>query len=466
MARFDINEFVDRQPIGRTQLAVLLVCGLVCFIDGFDIFMIGKIAPAIAQDFGEPTEAMAFLFVSQQIGLAAGAFIVSPLADRYGRRGMLIWSCALFGLITLFSIYAANLTQLALLRGVAGVFMSAGLPMALALISEVTPRKRRSMFVAIALAGYSTGSAASGAVAAWLLDIYGWESGFVIGGIVPLLCIPLLLYFVPESLKYMAERNPSDPRIAATIQRMSRDVRLRGDEQFTMGDAVARPQKSRLLDIFTDGRGVMTAIIWAACILSMTNIALLGSWLPTFFQEMAGIPIQRFAISAMIAYLGGLAGMLSIGWLMDRFNPTRLISLYYIGLAGALVAMAWVPFEAALFVFVLIAWNFVQTGGQGGLNTLITQVYPPRMRSTALGWAGGAGRVGGVIAPLYGAFAIEHDFSLQLTLGLAAIGPLIVALLMFALGFVPASRRKEDGGPAEPQQADNPDDPAPTPGRA
>lgn len=448
MARFDIEEFVDRQPIGRTQLAVLLVCGLVCFIDGFDIFMVGKIAPAIAADFGEPSEAMAFLFVCQQIGLAAGAFLISPLADRFGRRRMLIWACAAFGLITLFSIYAQTLTQLALLRGLAGVFMAAGLPIALALISEMTPRRRRSIFVAIALAGYSSGNAASGAIAAWLLDIYGWQSGFLIGGLVPLICIPLLLFFVPESIKYQAEKNPSHPAIPGTIRRMDPSVELTGDEDFVLGDGAAKPKPARLVDIFVDGRGWMTGLIWAACILSMTNIALLASWLPTFFQEMAGIPIQRFAISAMIAYLGGLAGMLSIGWLMDRFTPTRLIGIYYIGLAGALIAMAWVPFEAALFIGVLLFWNFVQTGGQGGLNTMITQVYPPRMRSTALGWAGGAGRVGGVIAPFFGGFALEQGFSLQLTLGLASLGPLIVAVIVFSLGYTAASRRTDQPPPA------------------
>jgi AAHS family 4-hydroxybenzoate transporter-like MFS transporter len=441
MARFDIEAFIDRQPIGRTQVAVLLVCGLVCFIDGFDIFMIGKIAPAIAEGFGEPSEAMAFVFVCQQIGLAAGAFLVSPLADRFGRRRMLIWACALFGLITLASVHAQSLIQLAVLRGAAGLFMAAGLPIALALISEMTPARRRSTFVAMSLAGYSSGSAASGAVAAWLLDAYGWQSGFWIGGAVPLLCIPLLLFFIPESLKYRAERDPRHPDLAATIRRMDPTVVLAGDEVFVLGRKDVAPQKARLLDIFLEGRAWMTTIIWTACLLSMTNIALLANWLPTFFQEMEGIPVQRFAISAMIAYLGGVAGTLTIGWLMDRFGATRLIPLYYLGLCGALLAIAWVPFEASLFIVVLLFWNFVQTGGQGGLNTLITQVYPPRMRSTALGWAGGVGRVGGVVAPLYGGFAVAHDFSLELTLGLAALGPFLVAVLVYALGYNGSARK-------------------------
>ena len=443
MARFDLEEFIDRQAIGRTHLAVLLVCGLICFIDGFDIFMVGKIAPAIAAGFGEPPQAMAFVFVCQQIGLAAGAFLVSPMADHWGRRRMLVWSCAAFGAITLASVFAQSLNQLAVMRGVAGLFMAAAMPIALALISEVTPKVRRSTFIAIGLVGYSTGNAASGAVAAWLLDAYGWQSGFWIGGLVPLLCIPLLLLLVPESIKYLAERNPLDPRIPASLKRLSPGLQLSGDEQFALGAGGEKPQKARLLDIFLGGRGWMTGVLWAACILSMTNIALLSAWLPTFFQEMAGIPIQRFAISAMIAYLGGVAGMLTIGWLMDRFSSTRLIALYYLGLCGALVAMAWVPFEASLFIAVLLFWNFVQTGGQGGLNTLITQVYPPRMRSTALGWAGGAGRVGGIIAPLYGAWAIEQHFSLQTTLGLAAVGPLLVAVLVFLLGYTGGMRREQ-----------------------
>lgn len=436
MNRFDVEAFIDRTRLGRTQIMALFVCILICFIDGFDIFMIGKIAPAIAKGFGEPTLAMTSVFVAQQIGLAVGAFTISPLADRFGRRTMLIFSCFTFGVITLASIYVHNLTQLAIMRGIAGVFMAAGLPMAMALISEITPRHRRSTMVAIALAGYSTGSAASGAVAAWLLDIYGWESGFWIGGLVPLICVPLLILFVPESLKFRAERDPADPRIARTVRRLDRRIELRGDELFVLNATQAKGRKAKLLDVFSEGRAWMTGLIWAACALSMTNIALMGAWLPSFFQEMAGIPIQEFAIVAMIGYLGGVAGTLCIGWLMDRFRPALLLALFYVLLAVALVALAWVPFHTAGFIVVAILWSFFQTGGQGGLNTMITLVYPPRMRSTALGWAGGAGRVGGIIAPTAGTFALAQHFSLHLTLALAAILPLLVAVLMlvFAAG--------------------------------
>lgn len=446
MNRFDVEAFIDRTRIGSTQAVALIVCILVCFIDGFDIFMIGKIAPAIARGFGEEPAAMTQLFVYQQIGLAVGAFVVSPLADRFGRRAMLIFSCLVFGCITLGSIHAQTLGQLAILRGIAGVFMAAGLPMAMAMISEIVPRHRRSTFVAIALAGYSSGSAASGVVAAWLLDDYGWQSGFWIGGVVPLICVPLLFLFVPESLKFRAERNPRDAGIARTLRRLDPAVELRGDELFVIGDAAAEGRKARLSDVFSEGRLWMTVLIWTACAISMTNTALMSAWLPTFFQEMAGIPIQEFAKIALIAYLGGVVGTLCVGWLMDRFRATTLVALFYFGLAASLVALSWTPFHSLLFVFVALAWNFLQTGGQGGINTMVTLLYPPRMRSTALGWAGGAGRIGGILAPLGGAFALANHFSFQLTMALAAILPLCVATLLLILGVV--MRRT---GTAEPE---------------
>ena len=434
--RFDVEAFIDRTPIGFTQVMALVVCILVCFIDGFDIFMLGKIAPAIASDFGEPSAALTRVFVWQQVGLAAGAFGIAPLADRFGRRAMLMCSCLAFGICTLFSVQAHSLSDLALLRGVAGVFMSAGLPMAMALVAELTPRHRRSTLIALALAGYSTGSATSGVVAAWLLDGYGWRIGFWIGGLVPLACVPLLLFFVPESLKLRAERNPADRRIAASIRRIDRRVELRGDEVFALGSGEVRARQARLADVVAEGRGWMSALIAAACLLSMSNIALLGAWLPTFFQAMAGIPIQKFAVVAMIGYLGGVAGTLVVGWLMDRLRPALLLAAFYVLLALSLNALAWVPFHSRAFILVAILWSFFQTGGQGGLNTMIAQIYPPRMRSTALGWAGGAGRVGGILAPVAGGIALAQHFSLQLTLALAAILPLAVAVLLLLLNGV------------------------------
>lgn len=430
MTMFRIQEFIDGQRTRAIHYAVLAICTFVMFVDGFDIFLVGKIAPAIARGLGEEPAAMTLVVFLQQIGLAIGAFVAPPLADRYGRRRVLILCSVVFGLLTFAASFSASILQFAILRGIAGVFLSGGLPMAVALLAELSPRTRRGTFISIAFAGYSAGGAAGGAVAAWMIDVWGWQSGFWLGGVMPLAGAALMALFLPESLQFIAGRDPADQRIASTIRRLAPETALTGDEIFVPAEKAG---KTDLLGIFRDGRARSTAILWMACVLSMGTISLMAAWLPTFFQEMAGIPIQRFAVLAMIGFLGGVAGTLAMGWLIDRLRASRLIPAYYFGLAAMIVALSLVPFDAALFLGVLLAYNFFQTGGQTGLNTMMTRIYPTSMRATGIGWAGGLGRIGGIVLPLFGGLAVAFDYSLQTTLAVVAAMPLGVGLLVLLI---------------------------------
>jgi AAHS family 4-hydroxybenzoate transporter-like MFS transporter len=434
MTSFNVQEFIDRQPIRRAHYVMLGLCGIAMFIDGLDVFVVGKIAPQIATGLGEQPSAMGFVFLLQQIGLAIGAFVATPLADRYGRKRMLIISSLIFGLLTLASTFATTLTQLAVLRGFAGLFLSGGLPMAVSLVAESTPRHRRGTFIAISFACYSIGATlGGGAIAAWLVEDFGWQSAFWVGGLLPLVSVPLMFFFLPESLQFTASRNPRDPRIPAMLRRIDRNLVLDGSEEFVAGDGSRRLDKARLTDIFRDGRFRTTTLIWLACVCSMGTTALLAAWLPTFFQQMAGIPTHRFAIYAMIGFTGGLVGTLSMGWLMDKFRASRIIPIFYLGLAATMAGLATVPFGAPVFVGIMIAMSLFQVGGQTGLNTLMTQIYPASMRSTGIGWAGGAGRIGGIILPLFGWLATREHFSLELTMSLIALMPLTVAMLVLLI---------------------------------
>src|SRR5690606_22242667 len=128
----------------------------------------------------------------------------------------------------------------------------------------------------------------------------------------------------------------------------------------------------------------------------------------------------EFALVALIGYLGGITGPLVIGWLMDRMRPALLLAGAYLLLTICINMLAWVPFHSFAFILVVISWAFFQSGGQGGLKLLATHLYPPRMRSTALGWASGASRVGAIVAPIAGGFALAQQFSLQFTMAMAA----------------------------------------------
>ena len=434
-ARFDVAAFIDARPIGWREITTLVVVSIVLFIDGFDMYFFGKMLPAIAEGIGVTPAGMTAVVTAQQVGMAVGAFLMPPLADRIGRRPVLALCALGFGILSIAAVWAQTVTHMAILRGLSGIFFSAMLPVALALLAEMTPRRRRASFISIALVCFSGANIASGAMTAWMLDIYGWQIGFWLGGILPIVALPLLL-LVPESLPFRVTRNPADQRIGAMVRRIDPGAGIVGGETFHLGETARPVEKLGPLAMFGASYRLKTAILFAACFLAMGNIALLANWLPTYFQELGGLPIQEFAKYMMIGFLGGALGTLTIGRLMDRLNPYTLIAAFFLVDALALASLGYLPAGTAAFVLGLVLWNFCQVGGQTGINTLATLGYPPEMRSSGIGWAGALGRIGGIIFPLVGGLALGATLALQSIMLLIAVPAVIVALLILLLGRV------------------------------
>ncbi len=440
-ARFDVAAFIDERPIGWREITTLVVVSIALFIDGFDMYFFGKMLPAIADGLGVSPVGMTGVVTAQQVGMAIGAFLMPPLADRIGRRPVLALCLATFGILSLWAAYSTSVVMMAWLRGISGIFFSAMLPIGLALLSEMTPRRRRASFISIALVCFSCANVATGAMTAWLLDIYGWQIGFWLGGLLPLLALPLI-FLIPESLPFRVTRNPNDPRIGEVIRRIDPTVPLVGGETFHLGERAKSSKKLGPLAMFSAPYRLKTAILWCACFLAMGNIALLANWLPTYFQELGGVPIQEFAKYMIIGFLGGALGTLTMGWLMDRVNPYTLIAAFFFGDALALAALGWLPAGTVIFVVGLIVWNYCQVGGQTGINTLATLGYPPEMRSSGIGWAGGSGRIGGIAFPFAGGFALNALLPLQTIMLFIAAPAVIIALLILLLGIVERPTRK------------------------
>jgi AAHS family 4-hydroxybenzoate transporter-like MFS transporter len=389
---------------------------------------------------------MTAVFTWQQIGLAAGAFLMPPQADRFGRRSTLAICLCGFGALSLGSAFVSSLAQLTVLRGISGLFLAGAFPIGLTLLSEMTPQRLRSPFMAISLVFLSGGNIASGAVAAWLLDLYGWQVGFYLAGVLPLLALPLLLA-VPESLAFRVARDPLDPRVGQLIRRMDPTIVLTGSERFHLGgkEEAANAGPSAIL---SRRYLLQTLVLWGACFLSLGNIALLSNWLPTYFQELGGVRIQEFAKFLMIGFLGGAVGTLTMGWFMARINAYWLICGFFVLDAIAIAAMGWLPFGTGVFVLALLAWNFAQVGGQTGLNTLATLGYPPEMRSSGMGWASGMGRFGGIVFAFAGGQALGAALPLQTMLLLVAVPCLLVTVLIAILGVAEKRQAAAEGNPA------------------
>ncbi|WP_169542466.1 MFS transporter [Sphingomonas baiyangensis] len=433
---FDVQPVLDAQTRVAPHLPLLVLMTLIMLIDGYDVFMLGKIAPAMARDFGEPITALTLIFVLQQAGLAIGSFAVGPLSDRFGRKRVLLLCTIVFGLLTLAPIWAATLRDVAILRGVAGLFLAGVIPNAAAMLTECAPPRRRAAFVAIAFSGYTAGGALASLVTIGLLDRYGWESAFVIGGVVPLVLAPIFALATDESLQFRIRRDPGDPRIKAALLRIDPTLDLGHVDRFALGSEAARraaPRQGDATAVLRDGRAPMTLALWLTFFLALGLISLLGAWMATFFNVLGGVPLSRWAAFSLIGFTGGLAGTTSIGFLMDRFGRIRMLLILFAGDALAIMLLGTLPFASSAFIVALVVWGYCQAGGQAGINAICAQAYPTGIRASGVGWAFGMGRVGGIAMPALGGLMIASGASLAQVFLVAGLIPVLIAGALVAV---------------------------------
>ena len=159
----------------------------VLFVDGFDVQGITYVAPAISRDWELARGALGPTFSAGLFGVMLGALLLAPLADRIGRRRVIIWSCIAFGVCTLLTVWVGSLNSLLVLRFFTGLGLGGALPTAIGLASEYAPKKHRASIVMFVASGISLGSIGAGMAAAQLIATLGWRSLFVVGGALPLL---------------------------------------------------------------------------------------------------------------------------------------------------------------------------------------------------------------------------------------------------------------------------------------
>ena len=218
--RLDVQAFIDAARVSPLQKRLLFLCFLVIAIDGFDTAIIGFIAPTVRAEWGLAVAQLGPLFAAGLFGLMLGAFAVGPLADRYGRKTMLVASMIVFGVASLASSYSGGLTALTALRCLTGLGLGGAMPMTITLASEFSPAARRSSLVTLMFCGFTLGSAMAGLIAARILPSLGWRVLLVGGGLPPLVLAPLLGAMLPESVRFLVMSGNAHDRIADILRRI------------------------------------------------------------------------------------------------------------------------------------------------------------------------------------------------------------------------------------------------------
>jgi AAHS family 4-hydroxybenzoate transporter-like MFS transporter len=315
--RIDLGDAINSRPLSWFQLRIALLCATVLLLESFDSGVLGYVAPMLSREWHLPPGALGPAFAVGFFGQLLGAIVAGPLADRVGRKGVLIAAVIGFGLGALATTQATSLDLLLAIRFATGLGLGAALPNAVALTTEYSPTARRSMMLVLVFCGVTLGAVAAGLAAAWLLPRYGWSSVFWVGGLLPLALTPVLLGGLAESPYLLALRGTRDGAIAAILRRISPDRATAAgghfvvDEEHASGFSVA--------NLFRHGRAAATLLLWLIVFMNNLEIYVFASWLPSL-AVASGLSEEASVLTGVAMTAGGFVGTLMMGWAARPFS--------------------------------------------------------------------------------------------------------------------------------------------------
>jgi AAHS family 4-hydroxybenzoate transporter-like MFS transporter len=438
----DLGILLDEQPVRPMHVAVILLCAAAMFSDGFDVQLMGYIAPAIIHAWGLKREALGPAFGAGLAGLMVGTLLWSPIADRIGRKPVILGSLAVFGLLSLATTLAHDLQTLAVLRFLTGLGLGGVMPNAVAMTSEYAPKKFRTTFVILMWFGFTLGSGFGGGIAAALSKAYGWQAAFIFGGALPLALIPILMLALPESVRVLASAGRSSARIAAILKRLDRQAGFAPDTRFVLADEKPKPAVlSGLTGLFAERRTVITLLLWVMFFANLLELYFLGNWMPTLMTD-AGLPPTTAILATSMIHFGAIFGSLILGAISDRLNVFWVMTVSYLLSGVFTAAIGHAGASTILAVTFGFGAGFFITGNQNCANALAARLYPTASRATGIGWALGIGRLGSIAGPVVAGLLLAGGWSIQSVFLAAGLPSLLAAASVLALGRA-VSRRNE-----------------------
>jgi MFS transporter, AAHS family, 4-hydroxybenzoate transporter len=390
-------------PAGGTALRVAILCTLVLTLDGYDISSIGLAVPSLIKAWNLPAASFTQAFALSSIGIMVGAMSAGPLADRFGRKPMLLLSVALFGAFSLASAYADSLVMLVALRFFTGVGIGGAMPTTVALTSDYVSDRWRAPAVTLMFTGAPIGGFFAGQIAAQILPHWGWQGIFMVGGIVPLALLVVMFFVLPESPQYRGGLRP----------------------ELAKANPVA--------GLFKDGLAVTTLFLWAIFLLNLLNMYLIIYWLPTVLN-LGGLTPADAAFASSFYQGGAIISALLLAPIIARFGPEKVlaINLLFGTACIGLVAVGHLSYVWVMVVLFGAGWGFV--GSQTALNGFAAALYPAHVRSTGVGWALGVGRLGGIFGPIVGGGLLAFGLPANEVMLFACVPGVITAVMVTVLG--------------------------------
>lgn len=395
MATQDLGAQVREGPMRPVQILAVTICVVINAIDGFDILAMAFTAPAIAEDWNLPATALGVLFSASLAGMALGSVLLAPFADKFGRRKMILFGLALitFGMFAV--AWSSDVAHLAWMRFITGLGIGAVLPSLNTVVAEYASNRRRDLSISLMTVGYSIGATLGGLIAVYLITQHGWQSVFILGGVLSALMIPVVYFGLPESIDFLVVRRP-----AGALERLNALLVRLGAATVDALPAPARADgvRPRFIDIFAPGLRMKTVLTCTIFFLVMTTFYFLTSWTPKMLVDL-GLSLSGGISGAVMMSLVGVVGGVVLGALVPKVGLNRIGATFMIACFFAVAAFGFSPVNAGLLITLAGAIGFFMNGAVVTLYSLAPRVFPPAVRATGTGLALGFGRLGATVGP-------------------------------------------------------------------
>lgn len=405
------------------RLWTILVCFLMNMLDGMDVMVISYTAPAIAKEWAILPTDLGLVFSVGLLGMAVGAMFLASQADVIGRRRMILLSAALMGVCVLLTVYATSVPVLVLARFVSGLGIGSMLASTATLTAEYAPTRTKDFWVSLVMAGYPIGAVLSGMVAARIIPEYGWRAMFSTAGIATLATVPIIYFFLAESLDFLLKSRPK-----GALEEANKLLVKMGQEPMTnLPPLQTTEAKASVKELFAGDRRLATILLWTVLFLSFATLYFLTMWIPKLASN-AGLSMDLAIYAGTVFNLGAFFGIVTQGYLSAQLGLQRVICGFLIATTLLMIAFGFVSGS----VLVLILFGLIGFGIQGGfvgMYSMAAKLYPTRVRATGVGWAVGAGRIGAVVGPMVGGLLIGWGWSMSANFIAFAIPALLAGVI-------------------------------------
>lgn len=426
-----LREQLNASPMVGYQWLVISLCFLLNLIDGLDVFAMAFTASAVAREWGLTGTELGGLFSAGVIGMALGSVLIAPLADRWGRRPLILANLLLAGIGMTLSFWASNASALAVLRFFTGLGVGAILASANVMTSEYANRSWRGLAIALQSVGFALGAMLGGFLAAYLNESLGWRYVFLVGGLITLGAFVLMAWLLPESLDFLLQhRAQSRQRIEQLLQRLKQPV----PAVWSATEPQAENGSQGYRQLLSSRNLGTTLLLGSAFFLAMFSFYFVMNWTPRLL-EAAGLSAEHGIAGGMLLNLGGMAGALLMGLGSSRVNTQLLLCVFL--LLTALMLVLMVPATAVLSLALTVGFmiGLLLNGAIAGLYTTAPQSYATGVRTSGVGLVLGFGRVGAIVSPLVAGMLLDAQWQPEMLYRLYAMTLLLACVVVLAFYF-------------------------------